>query len=155
MATQKYVSDIKTITWENSQVYNKLSNLEFLNLLFNPESLARVKQQMGDKAPDMNIQNFEADRDSCSFDIAPMGRMSFYVEEREEPKTIKIRSDETAPIRFVLWIQLLPFNNTQCKMRITLHTELNMMMKMMVGKKLDEGINQIADGIAKIPFEMI
>jgi len=155
MATQKYVSDIKTINWENSIVYHKLSNLEFLNIMFNPESLARVKEQMGDKAADMNIQNFVADRDRCSFDVAPMGHISFYVEEREEPKTIKIRSEESTPFQFRLWIQLLPVNSTQCKMRITLHTELNMMMKMMVGKKLEGGINQIADGIAQIPFGMI
>ena len=55
----------------------------------------------------------------------------------------------------MLWIQLLPLNSNQCKMRITLHTELNMMMKMIVGKKLGEGLNQIADGIAQMPFGMI
>ena len=155
MATQKYVSDIKTINWENSIVYHKLSNLEFLNIMFNPESLARVKQQMGDKAADMNIQNFVADKDSCSFDMPPIGNIKFHIEERIEPKTIKIASDASTQFQFRLWIQLLPKTSTQCKMRITLHTELNMMMKMMVGKKLEGGINQIADGIAQIPFGMI
>ena len=155
MATQKYVSDIKTVNWSNQIVYDKLSNLEFLNLMFSPESMERVKQQMGDKAPDMKIENFIADRDTCSFEISPIGKVAFHIAEREEPKTIKLISDAPTQFQFKLWIQLLPLNANQCKMRITLHIELNMMIKMMIGKKLDKGINQIADGIAQIPFGMI
>jgi len=155
MATQKYVSDVKTVNWSNLIVFDKLSNLEFLNIMFGPENMERVKQQMGDKAPDMNIQNFVADRDTCSFDMPPIGNIAFHIEEREEPKTVKIVSDESTQFQFKLWVQLLPVSDTQCKMRVTLHIELNMMMKMMIGKKLDKGINQIADGIAQIPFGMI
>jgi hypothetical protein len=155
MATQKYVSDIKTVNWNNQIVYDKLSNLSFLNIMFGPENMERIKQQMGDKAPDMDIKNFIADRDTCSFDMPPIGKIAFHIEEREEPKTIKIVSDESIQFQFKLWIQLLPISNTQCKIRVTLHIELNMMMKMMIGKKLNKGINQITDGIAQIPFGMI
>jgi len=155
MATQKYVSDIKIINWSNQIVYNKLSDLSFLNIMFGPENMERVKQQMGDKAPDMNIQNFVADRDTCSFDMPPIGLVSFHIEDRDEPKTVKIVSDDTMKFNFKLWVQLLPISDTQCKMRVTLHIELNTMMKMMIGKKLDKGINQIADGISQIPFGMI
>ena len=155
MAAKKYVSDIKTVNWSNQIVYDKLSDLNFLNIMFGPDNMERVKQQMGDKAPDMNIQNFVADRDTCSFDMPPIGTIALHIEEREEPKTVKIASDESTQFQFKLWVQLLPVNDTQCKMRVTLHIELNMMMKMMIGKKLDKGINQIADGIAQIPFGMI
>ena len=34
-------------------------------------------------------------------------------------------------------------------MRLVLHIELNMMMKMMIGGKLQDAIDQIAEGIAK------
>jgi hypothetical protein len=34
-------------------------------------------------------------------------------------------------------------------MKITIKAELNMMMKMMLGKKLEEGVNALAEGIAK------
>ena len=155
MAIQKYISDIKTINWNNQVVYEKLSDLSFLNLMYGPENIERVKQQMGDKAPKINIENFIADRDTCSFDLKPIGTIAFFIEDREEPKTIKIVSNDTSKFKFMLWIQLLPSGNSQCKMRITLHTELNMMMKMMIGKKMGDGLNQIADGIAKMPFGMI
>jgi len=155
MALKKYVSDVKTVNWNNQIVYDKLSDLSFLNIMFGPENMERVKQQMGEKAPDMNIKNFVADRDTCSFDMPPIGTIALHIEEREDPKTVKIVSDATTQFQFKLWVQLLPINDTQCKMRVTLHIELNMMMKMMIGKKLDKGINQIADGIAQIPFGMI
>ncbi len=155
MATKKYVSDIKTINWNNQLVYDKLSDLSFLNRIFGPEAMERIKNQMGDKSPEMKIENFIADRDNCSFTMSPIGAIAFKITEREEPKTIKIQTDESTQFQFKLWVQLLPINNAQCKMRVTLHIELNMMMKMMIGKKLDKGINQIADSIAQLPFGMI
>jgi len=155
MAVQKYVSDVKTINWDNQIVYEKLSDLSFLNLMFGQENMERVKQQMGDKAPKINIENFIANRDNCSFEIKPIGNIAFFVADREEPKTIKLISETTSKFKFILWIQILPLGNSQCKMRMTLHTELNMMMKMMLGKKLGAGLNQIADGITQMPFGMI
>lgn len=155
MSVKKYVSNIKTVNWDNKIVYSKLSNLEFLNLMFGADKIERVKEQMGDKAPDMNIQNFAADKDTCSFDMPPIGNISFRIEEREDNKSVKIISNESTQFQFKLWIQLLPQTDTQCRMRVTLHIELNMMMKMMIGKKLDKGINQIADGIAQMPFGSI
>ena len=155
MGVQKYISSIKTVNWSNQIVYDKLSNLEFLNFMFSPENMDRVKSQMGDKAPDMDIKNFTADRDSCRFELPKIGMVGLQMVEREELKVVKVISDEQTPIKLTMWIQLLPLNESSCKMRVTLHTELNTMMKMMLGKKLDKGIEQIADGLAQIPYGMI
>jgi len=155
MALQKYISDTKTVNSDNKTVYERLSNLEFLNTMFGPENMAKAKEQMGDKAKEMDIQNFIADQDTCSFDIKPIGTIAFHIIEREEAKLIKIISNDEAKFDFTLWIQILPSTDAQCNMRITLHIELNMMMKMMVGKKLDKGINQIADAITRIPYGVI
>ena len=155
MGVQKNTSDIKVVNWSNSIVYNSLANLEFLNTLLSPENIERAKQQMGDKAEKFNIDEFSADRDSCSFKVSPVGTISLRIVERDPLKLIKLVSEQGSPIAFKLWVQVLPINETSCKIRLTLHTELNMMMKMMVGKKLDQGINQIADAFTKIPFGMI
>jgi hypothetical protein len=154
MGLQKYISDVKTINWNNEIVYDRLSNFEFLNQLFNPENLERAKAQMGDKADKINIENFMADRDSCNFTISPIGQIRLRIIEREHPKTIKITNDG-GPMEFTIWIQLLPVNNSTSKLRLTIHTELNMMMKMMMGKKLKQGVNQIADAFTQIPFGAI
>ena len=155
MGVQKYTSDIKIINWNNTIVYNSLSNLNFLNFLFNPENMERVKQQLGEKADKINIEDFEASRDSCSFKISPIGTIGLQITEREEPKAIKLISNQGSPIAFKLWIQILPINETSCKIRLTFHAELNMMMKMMLGKKLQDGINQVADTLSQMPFGSI
>jgi len=155
MAVQKYTSDVKVINWSNPIVYNSLSNLNFLNTLFSPENRERIKQQLGDKASQFNIEDFSADKDSCHFKISPVGTFSLRIIEREELKLIKLISEAGSPISFKFWIQILPIDDYSCKIKLTLHTELNMMMKMMIGKKLDQGINQIADGFSQIPFGTI
>jgi len=155
MSTQKYTSDVKILNWSNPIVYNSLSNLEFLNILFSPENMERVKEQMSDKADKIKIDEFSADKDSCSFKISPIGTISFRIVERDEPKLIKLISEDGSPVSFKFWIQILPLNESTCKIKLTLHTELNMMMKMMVGNKLEKGINQIADAFTKIPFGTI
>ena len=151
MGVEKYVSDVKTLSWSNEIVYDRLSNLEFLNSLFNPENLERAKQQMGDKADKFNIEDFSADRDSCRFTISPVGQIGLRIVERKDLKSIKIAND-AGPMDFTIWIQVLPVNNFSSKLRLTIHTELNMMIKMMIGKKLKEGINQVAEGFTQIPF---
>ena len=154
MGVQKYVSDVKTLSWSSEVVYDRLSNLEFLNFLFNPDNLEKAKKQMGNKADKLNIEDFSADRDSCSFTISPVGKIGLRIIEREELKSIKITND-SGPIDFTIWVQLVPVNDFSSKLRLTIHTELNMMMKMMVGNKLKEGVNQIANGFAQIPFGSI
>ena len=155
MSIQKYVSDIKIINWTNTIVYDSLSNLQFLSFLFSPENMELAKQKLGKDADKFNIEEFKADRDSCSFKVSPVGTIGLRIVEREVPKAIKLISDAGSPIAFKLWIQVLPVNDNTCKIRLTLHTELNMMMKMMVGKKLTEGINQIASAFTQIPFGSI
>ncbi len=152
MAKQKHISSIRELDWNNQVVYNQLSSLEFLNFLFNPAAIEKAKEQMGDKASKFNIENFTADKDSCSFDLPPMGRISLRIDDREELKSIRIISEEGSPIAFTLWIQILPVSNDRCKMRITLHTELNMMMKMMIGKKLEGSADKIADTLQQFPY---
>jgi len=154
MGVQKYVSDVKTLNWSNEIVYDRLSNLEFLNVLFNPANLERAKQQLGEKADKFNIENFSADRDSCRFTISPIGEIGLRIVEREDLKTIKLTNDG-GPMSFTIWIQVLPVSSVASKIRLTIHTELNMMMKMMVGKKLKQGINQVAEGFTQIPFGAI
>ena len=50
---------------------------------------------------------------------------------------------------FAFWIQLHKVSDTDTRMRLVLHIELNMMMKMMIGGKLQGAIDQIAEGIAR------
>ena len=44
-------------------------------------------------------------------------------------------------------------DETTTKMRLTLHTEMSMLVKMMLGDKLEEGIDHFASMLANLPFE--
>ena len=151
MGLKKYESSVKTIPWSENAVFSVLSNFEVLNFFFSEENIDKMKSQLGDKASKFNIENFTADTDTCEFTVSPIGTIGLEIIERENPKLIKIKNFK-GPVSFTLWIQILPKGENECKMRLSLHAELNMMMQMMVGKKLDGGIDQFADGIAKIPF---
>jgi carbon monoxide dehydrogenase subunit G len=82
-----------------------------------------------------------------------MGVAKIQIVKREPFKTIKAESSGGLPLSFTFWIQLLPLNAHETKMRLTLHADLSMMIKMMVGNKLDEGINQLADTLSTLPYK--
>lgn len=95
------------------------------------------------------VDNWQADETSCSFSYQGMGPMGLKLVEKEEFTTIKLTGDERVPLQFFLWVQLKEAAAYDTRMKITIKAELNMMMKMMLGKKLDEGVNALAEGIAK------
>lgn len=129
-------------------VFNYLSNFENLSKYVNEGLLQKVSEQI----PQIKISGFESDRDSCRFSIAGLGLAEIRITEREPHKTIKIESNGSLPLNIIFWIQLLPVQACQCKMRLTLHADMSMMIKMMVNKKLEEGINQLADVLARLPY---
>ena len=131
-----YESDIKTISSNEEVVFGILSDLNNLKKLSENTSLA-------DKAKDLQF-----DTDSCTFVVEGFGKMGFRILEREPFKTIKLDS-EHAPVQVNVWIQLKEVDENKTAMKLTLKAELPTMIKMMVDKKLKEGINAIADLLAK------
>lgn len=95
------------------------------------------------------VENWQADETTCSFSYQGMGPMGLKLVEKEEFTTIKFTGDDRVPLQFFIWIQLKETNPYDTRMKITIKAELNMMMKMMLGKKLEEGVNALAEGVAK------
>jgi len=131
-----YESDIKAISSNEEVVFGILSDLR---------NLEKVKENpsLKDKAQDL-----EFDSDSCSFVVEGFGKMGFRVSEREPFKTIKLVS-VNAPVEVSVWIQLKAATENDTRMKLTVKADLPMMIKMMVDKKLKEGVNSIADLIAE------
>lgn len=95
------------------------------------------------------VEEWQATEDTCSFKAKGF-TVRLRMEEREAPKHVKVVGDEGGlPMDFAFWIQLHKVSETDTRMRLVLHIELNMMMKMMIGGKLQDAIDQIAEGIAK------
>ncbi|MDD4143004.1 MAG: hypothetical protein PHN68_00080 [Prolixibacteraceae bacterium] len=148
MSISKYVSDTKLIEHNQQLVFDYLSNFENLSSYLNTGLIEKITQQV----PQIKITDFESDRDSCKFNITGLGLARIDIVKREPYKTIKVESSGTLPLSLVFWIQLLPVTPFQTKMRLTLHADLSMMIKMMVGEKLNEGINQLAETLSSLPY---
>lgn len=152
MGTEKYISEVKVINYPLEKVYDHLSNLINIEKLFDQEKVREVNNQLKD-APDIRFDNFQATEDECSFNIKPIGKVGLRIVEREPNKLVKFKGNETVPFNFNCWLQFLPFNEESCKVKLTFHAELNLMIKMMVNKHLEEGVNRIADALTKISFD--
>ena len=149
MSVSKYTSEVKIIDQNQTIVYHYLSNFENLSKYVNEGLLQKLTEQV----PQVSVSDFNSDRDSCSFQISGMGRAGISIVSREPEKTIKIESNGNFPAGLTFWIQLLPVTPSQCKMRLTLHADMSMMIKMMVGNKREKGIDQLADVLARLPSQ--
>ena len=134
-----FESSIKEIPYSQKAVYSKLSDLN---------NLEAVK----DKIPSDKLSDLAFDADTLSFSVPPVGTICLKIIEREPDKCIKFGS-EASPLPFNLWIQLVPVTETKCKMKITLKAELNLFIKKMVEKQLQEGLEKMAGMLASIPYE--
>lgn len=149
MSLSKYVSHIKTIPHNEQIVFNYLSNFENLSAYLNSGLVEKITQQV----PQIKITDFQSDRDSCKFNITGLGIAEIRIVNREPFKTIKVESSGVGPLNFTFWIQLLSADSFTTKMKLTLHAELNMMIKMIADSKLEEGVNQLAETLSKLPYK--
>ena len=95
------------------------------------------------------VEEWRADEDTCSFKAKGF-TVKLRIAEREAPKTVKIVGDDGGvPMDFAFWLQLKEVAPDDTRMRLVLHVELNMMMRMMIGSKIQGAIDQIAEAVAK------
>ena len=138
MGKTRFESSVKQIPYPQQAVYDMLSNLE---------NISKVM----DRIPADKIKDISFDRDYVSMSVDPVGAIKLAVCEREEPKCIKFQT-EKSPVPFYVWIQMLPVTDTTSKMRITAEADLNPFIKTLVQKPLQDGVEQIADGLAQIQY---
>uniref|UniRef100_UPI003217847E hypothetical protein n=1 Tax=uncultured Draconibacterium sp. TaxID=1573823 RepID=UPI003217847E len=149
MGVNKYVSQVKEINHNQQVVFNYLSNFENLSTYLNSGLIEKITE----KVPQIKITDFESDKDSCKFNITGLGVAEIKIVNREPFKTVKVESSGGLPLSFTFWIQLLPVDGYKTKMRLTLHAEMSMMIKMMAGSKLQEGIDQLAETLSRLPYQ--
>ena len=138
MGKTRFESSVKQIPYPQQAVYDMLSNLE---------NISKVM----DRVPADKIKDISFDRDHVSMSVDSVGAIKLAVCEREEPKCIKFQT-EKSPVPFYVWIQMLPVTDTTSKMKITAEADLNPFIKTLVQKPLQDGVEQIADGLAQIQY---
>lgn len=139
----QFESTVKHVPYSQERVYNKLSDLN--NLESVRERLDMLKEKLDGKLEDMAF-----DRDSLTLKVQGI-TLTLRIIEREPMKCIKFEGDKS-PIPLNLWIQILPVTDNEAKMKVTIRAEVNMFMKAMVSKPLQEGVEKLADMLAMIPY---
>lgn len=109
------------------------------------DRLDLIKDKLDGKLEDMTF-----DSDSLTLKVQGFN-LTLRIIEREPLKCIKFEGDKT-PIPLNLWIQILPEGMDNAKMKVTIRAEVNMFMKAMVAKPLQEGVEKLADMLSMIPY---
>ena len=128
---QEYISKQQQIFRPASQIFPYISNLSLLT------------PAVADK-----VEEWQASEDTCSFKFKGF-TVALRIEEKVENKHVKIVGDGgTVPMDFSFWVQLHQVSDNDTRIRLVLHADLNMMMRMMLDKKLREGLDQAVESLA-------
>jgi len=134
----KFESSVKQVPYAQEAVYKNLNDLRNL-------------EKVRDRVPQDKLDDFSFDQDTVSVSVAPVGKISLRIIEREEPKCVKFESVDS-PMPFNLWIQILPVTADSSKMKVTVKADIPLMLRGMVAGPLEDGVEKIADALALIPY---
>ena len=134
----KFESSVKQIPYPQADVYRNISDLTNL-------------EKVRDRVPEDKVNDFSFDQDTVSLNVAPVGELKLRICEREEPKCVKFETVQS-PVPFNVWIQVLPVDEFNSKMKVTLKAELNPFIRSMVEKPLQDGVEKIADALAQVHY---
>jgi hypothetical protein len=135
----KFESSVKQIPYPQQAVYDNISDLRNL-------------EKVRDRVPEDKVSDFTFDEDTVGLNVQPVGELKLRICEREEPKCVKFETVQS-PVPFNVWIQVLPVDEQNSKMKVTVKAELNPFIKSMIEKPLQEAVEKIADALALVKYE--
>ncbi|MEE0923506.1 MAG: SRPBCC family protein [Paludibacteraceae bacterium] len=139
MSDTKYESKIVSSTASAEQIYRVFSNLK---------NVERVK----DLIPKDKIQEMEISEDQIRIKVDGLGqKITSGIVDRIENDTIKFGL-EGIPMDANFWVQLKQLADNDTRIKLTLKADIPMMFKMMIGNKLQQGLDQAADMLSQFPY---
>lgn len=139
MAETKYESAIQAVAAPVGDVWNVLSNLQ---------NLERVRHLI----PQDKVQELEIDPDYIRIKVDGLGqKICIRIVERTELDTIKFGT-ENSPLQGNFWIQMKAVAPADTRIKLTLKAEIPMMFRVMLDKKIQQGINDAARMLSQFPY---
>ena len=139
MSETKYESKISSAPCSAQQIYRVLSNMQ---------NLERVR----DMIPKDKIQEMEIEQDRVRMKVDGLAQMiTIAIVDRIENDTIKFGA-EGIPMEANFWIQLKELSPADTRIKLTVKADIPMMFRMMIGSKLQTGLDQAADMLAQFPY---
>ena len=139
MSETKYESKVYSTKNSAHTVYTVLSNLENLN---------RVK----DLIPKDKVQELEIHQDHIRLKVDGLGqKVTIKIVDTIPDDTIKLGFDNI-PLQLNFWVQLKQLSEDDTRMKLTIKADIPMMLKMMLDKKIQEGLEQAAQMLSSFPY---
>ena len=139
MSECKYESAVTKVSASATQIYSVFSNLK---------NLERVK----DLIPKDKVQELEIEDESVRMKVDGLGqKITIRIVDKTENEVIKYGA-EGIPMQMNFWIQMKEAAPMDTRIKLTLKADIPMMFKMMLDKKIQQGIDQAAAMIAQFPF---
>lgn len=135
MGKLKLQSKVKTIYSAQDSIFNFLSDFNNIGKLIPPDK----------------VQDLHCEKDYCQFTVQGMPT-GLKILNAEDNHTIKYTSIEDSKFSFFFWIQLKEVAPYDTKFRLTAHVEMNAVMRMAMKKKLQEGLDSLADAMSTMRF---
>ena len=137
----EFSSDLKTIPHSDRDIFRVLSDLRNLDL---------IKSMI----PEDKVKDFVFDKDSVSFRVDNIGKVSFIVIERSPDNYVRFKS-EKLPFEVFLEIQLQMKSEMETELIMHATSDLNPFMKSVVEKPMREAVDSIAEAITHLPYDQI
>lgn len=138
MAAQ-YESKIGQILYNDKQIFAVLSNLENL-------------QRFSEMLPKDKVKDLEITSDYIRMKVDGLAqKFTIRIVEKEEYKTIKF-GVENLPMNANMWIQLKQVAEFDTRIKLTIKADIPMMFRMMLEKKLQQGLDQAVDMLCQVPY---
>jgi len=96
-----------------------------------------------------SIRNWQADRESCSFEVPPVGSVTVRLSEKEPCERVLFTGDALQSNEFSLLLVISGNGNEPAEVRVMLRAELNPLMKMMVTKPLEQFLEILINEMEK------
>ena len=136
-----YESKIYPVQATREQVFAKLAN---------PGALAEKVKNLPPEVRE-KLQSVTFSNDGVSFNVPPMGEMRMLFTERVAPSRIVI-GPESSPVPFSLAINIGEDAGGNATIQTAMDIELNMFLRQMVGGKIEEGIDRMAEMLTHLPY---
>ena len=137
----EFNSDLKTIYHSDRDIFRVLSDLRNLDF---------VKEFI----PEDQIKEFVFDKDSVSFRIDAIGKVTFLVIERQPESLIRFKS-EKLPFDVFLEIQLQLKSEEETELIMMVQSDISPVMRGIVEKPMREAVDKISDALTQLPYDQI
>ena len=128
----RFESSARTIDAGRKLVFDFLSDIRNFNTL----------------VPEGKVRDFNSGKDYARFHVDGLGEVGVHIVSSEPWDTVVYGSEGSVPFGFRLLAKLKENEGGSSVLKLILEAELNVMMKMMAKKPLEEGIEMIASRLS-------